>query len=79
MTAMTSAFSANQVVPPNPGLPNSSRIAATVDDIGLASASRPSQPGISSGATNVFDTMASGSTSGKSAEAPSLVRSSSPM
>jgi len=41
-------------------LPNSSRAAATVDDSGFHSDTARSQPGISSGETNVFANIVSG-------------------
>ena len=47
---------------PQVGLPNSSRVAATVEDSGFHSAIVPSQPGIVPGATNVLDRKLTGQT-----------------
>ena len=51
-----------QVSPPHPGLPNSSRVAATVADSGFHSEIAPSHPGIVSGATKVLERKRTGHT-----------------
>ncbi len=61
-TAISSECWAIQVPPPHPGLPNSSRVAATVADNGFHSEIAPSQPGIVSGATRVFERKRTGHT-----------------
>ena len=60
-TAINTEWDAIQELPVSaPTLPKSSRAAPTVEESGFHSAMKPSQPGMSSGATNALVTIVKG-------------------
>src|SRR5918997_365060 len=77
-SAIGTALTATQEPPSQPGLPNSCRAAAAVDDSGFHSASTPSTTGMDAGAANTPDRNANGNSKVCTAVTAPGPRTSSP-